>query len=108
MTVLMVAMEGGIQQAKRAVVAGATTPKKRKPEKPEIGSSSTWNHDQLELFKVKSGGEVDPKTIIPEHFFDFSKLETYQSGNHPISPWLVTADYSARQIALGEKGSTSS
>src|SRR5437762_12347002 len=35
---LMVAMEGEKKQQKKATVTGTSTPKKRKPEKPEIGS----------------------------------------------------------------------
>ena len=67
-------------QQKRAMVTGASTPKKRKPEKPEIGSSWTWNHDQLDLFKIHPAREVEPKDIIPEKWFDFGNLENYQSG----------------------------
>jgi hypothetical protein len=77
---LMIAMKGEKKQRKRATVNGTTTPKKRKPEKPEIGSSSSWNHDQLDLFKASPAAEVDPKEIIPEKWFDFSDLENYQSG----------------------------
>jgi hypothetical protein len=85
---LMVAMEGEKKQQKRATVTGASTPKKRRPDRPEIGSSSTWSHDQLELFKVHPAKEVEPKLIIPEKWFDFRNLENYQSGTE--LPIIVT------------------
>jgi hypothetical protein len=78
----MVAMAGSRKQQKRAIVTGAT-PKKRKPEKPEIGSSSTWNHDQLDLFKVNPV-KVEAKAIIPEKWFEFSNLKNYRSGPNSL------------------------
>ena len=72
---LIIAMEGEKQQQKRATITGTTTPKKSKAWKPEIGSSSTWNHDQLELFKVHAAGKVDPKCIIPEKWFNFTNVD---------------------------------
>jgi hypothetical protein len=81
---LIIAMEGEKKQQKRATVTGASTPKKKKPENLEIGSSSTWNHDQLDLFKVHPANEVEPKDIIPEKWFDFGNLENYQSGQKKI------------------------
>ena len=75
------AMAGGKRQKKQAKLAGATTPKRtQRPEKPIIGSSSTWNDDQLDLFKVTVAGDVDVKRMIPEKWFDYGTLENYQSS----------------------------
>lgn len=78
---LMIAMEGEKKQQKRATVTGTSTPKKKKkPENPEIGSSSTWTQDQLDLFEVRPARELEAKVIIPEKWFEFGNLENYQSG----------------------------
>ena len=85
---LIVAMKGEKQQQKRAQVNGTSTPKKNKPLKPEIGSSSTWGQSQLDLFNVNPPDrEVTATKIIPEKWFDFTRLENYQSGTKPL--WTV-------------------
>lgn len=71
-------------ERKRKVMLNRTkTPKKlKKPDKPLIGSSSTWNEDQLDLFNVKVGTKVsEAKSLIPKQWFEFGNLEHYQSGN---------------------------
>jgi hypothetical protein len=71
----------GEKKQKKPKLSGVGTPKKRKPERTEIGSSSMWNHDQLDMFKVHPAQEVEPKDIIPEKWFEFDNLEKYRSGN---------------------------
>ena len=62
------------------MVSGITTLKKSKMETPVIRSSSTWNGDQLDMFKVHPAEDVDAKAMIPEKWFDFSGLERYESS----------------------------
>lgn len=79
----MVAMEGEERQKarrKKAMGSGISTPKKRRPERPVIGSGSTWTEDQLDLFRVEVKGGVDVKAMIPEKWFDFGSLDNYQSS----------------------------
>jgi hypothetical protein len=74
-------MVGEQKQKKRAQVGGVTTPKKRRPERPLIGSGSTWKEEQLEVFKVHVVNEaMDPRRLIPGKWFDYGNLERYQSG----------------------------
>jgi len=92
--VLTVAMVGEQRQNKRrkkAMVTGMSTPKKRRrPENAVIGSSSTWNEDQLELFKVEVRGGIKPREImILDKWFDFSGLERYQAGPVLFGFWLM-------------------
>ena len=69
------------RKQKKRLNSTARTPKKSKaPEKHIIGSSSTWNGDELHQFKVQQGGQADPKLLIPEKWFEFVNLEHYQSG----------------------------
>ena len=77
------AMAGERKQKKKVMLNRPKTPKKpKKPDKPLIGSSSTWNEEQLELFKVKIGTKVtEVKSLIPKKWFEFGNLEHYQSGN---------------------------
>jgi hypothetical protein len=78
---LMKAMAGEKKQKKIATLKGPKTPKKvKKAERFVIGSSSTWREEQLDRFKVRSGGQVAVVEIIPEKWFDFRGLEHYQSG----------------------------
>jgi hypothetical protein len=82
----MIAMEGEKTQQKRATVTGATTPKKRNPERPLIGSGSTWKEEQLVLFNVDVNKEAtDAKRLIPEKWFEYGSLEDYQSSNDTIN-----------------------
>jgi len=74
-------MAGEKRQKKQAKLVGASTPKRtQRTEKPIIGSSSTWNDDQLDLFKVMVAGDVDVRRMIPEKWFDYGTLENYQSS----------------------------
>ena len=58
------------------------TPKPRKlPEKPVIGSSSTWREDELDRFNVRRPGDSDVKTLIPDKWFTFERLQEYDAGN---------------------------
>jgi len=57
------------------------TPRKpNKPERPIIGSSSTWREEELEMFKVQVGREVDVTEIIPNKWLAFGGLKQYESG----------------------------
>jgi hypothetical protein len=96
-SMLTVAMKGEKRQKKKAKLSGVSTPKKKKPEKSEIGSSSTWNHDQLDLYKVHPSAEVEAKDIIPEKWFDFSNLENYHSGNNLPT---IRTDFSSQQLSV--------
>lgn len=65
------------------ITAQPRTPSKAKEvEKPLIGSSSTWNNDQLDQFVVEQG-VLDVRRMIPEKWFDFGQIENYQSGTKP-------------------------
>src|SRR5436190_22100057 len=55
----------------------ATTPQPNS-EDPIIGSSCTWNDDQLDQFRVILHRDVDVIEMIPKQFFDFSNLGTYE------------------------------
>lgn len=88
---LTVAMRREKRQQKRAKVAGTSTPKKSNPPKPEIGSSSTWNHDELETFKVHPAKEVEVKDIVPEKWFDFGNVTRYQSSISSLFFQLILA-----------------
>jgi hypothetical protein len=62
------------------------TPRKaNKPERPVIGSSSTWKEEELETFKVQAGREVDATEIIPQKWLEFGNLNHYQSGEQVLS-----------------------
>lgn len=79
-------MEEEKKQQKKATVAGMSTPKKRKPERPLIGSGSTWKEEQLELFKVEVTKEAkDATSLIPEKWFEYGNLEDYQSGTNSVN-----------------------
>lgn len=81
---LIVAMEAEKRQQKKAAVGGTSTPRKpkAKPDPKVIGSSSTWKDDELELFRVSLRDVASPKEMIPEKWFDFSRLKGYQEGIH--------------------------
>jgi hypothetical protein len=67
-----------VQRAR--ITAEPRTPSKAKdPDKPLIGSSSTWRNDQLDLFQVEQG-VLDVRRMIPEKWFDFGQINGYQSG----------------------------
>jgi hypothetical protein len=57
-----------------------TLRKPNKPERPIIGSSSTWREEELETFKVQVGREVDVTEIIPNMWLEFGDLNHYESG----------------------------
>lgn len=76
-------MAAARKQNKRQKTAPRTPKKPKQLPKPIIGSSSTWKDEELERFKVRRGGEADPKTLIPEKWFDFESLERYQFGMNP-------------------------
>ena len=82
---LAMAKEKRWSKKNRVNLTERNTLQKKQAAKLEIGSSSTWNHDQLELelFKVCSKGDVTPKDIIPEKWFNFASLKRYQSGSIP-------------------------
>jgi len=85
-------MAGEKRQKKQAKLAGASTPKRtQRPETPVIGSSSTWNDDQLDLFKVTEAEEVDIKRMIPEKWFDYGTLENYQYSTSSLFSQLTLA-----------------
>jgi hypothetical protein len=69
------------KKQKKRLKGKQQTPKKQKaPERPVIGSSSTWKEEELERFNVRRGAAVDVKNLIPEKWFQFDNLERYQSG----------------------------
>jgi hypothetical protein len=60
----------GEDSDKEGELSGVDTPKRTRQPKPSIvGSSSTWNEDELDLFKVQLQGDVDVKDMIPENGF---------------------------------------
>lgn len=76
--VLMTAMEAG-KQHKAGIYPEPRTPSKPKePERPLIGSSSTWRNDQLDRFMVEQR-VLDVKKMIPEKWFDFRQFDNYQA-----------------------------
>lgn len=77
---LTLAMAGHQKQEKKRL-EGVETPKKsRRPEKPIIGSGSTWKQKELDKFSV-TVQETGVKDMIPEKWFDFSSLEHQKSSN---------------------------
>jgi hypothetical protein len=76
------AMAGEEEQNKETRLKGLTTPKRpKRMERRLIGSSSTWTKEELQRFDVRRGDSVmEPKNLIPEKWFDFGKLENYQSS----------------------------
>jgi len=76
----------GKKQAKRQEAAPRTPKMLKVPERPVIGSSLTWNEEQLERFKVGRGREVDATILIPEKWFNFESLDRYQSSIRPLTP----------------------
>ena len=86
-------MEGEKRQKKKAVMDGASTPQKKKtrrPEKPVIGSSSTWKEEQLDLYRVVAK-EAVAQDMIPAKWFEFSRLAEYQAGKIRLRCWLMLA-----------------
>ena len=55
-----------------------TPSKPKEPERPLIGSSSTWRNDQLDRFIVEQR-VLDVKAMIPEKWFDFGQFDNYQA-----------------------------
>jgi hypothetical protein len=72
-------MAGARKQQKRINIQPRTPKKHRLPERPVIGSSSTWKEEQLYRFKVHQG-VAEAKTLVPEKWFKFGKMERYQRG----------------------------
>ena len=87
-------MAAAKKQAKRQRTAPRTPMKPKEPNKPMIGSSSTWRQDELDRFEVRMGSEVDAKKIVPEKWFDFSSLEEYNTGRRLV----IVTDFSASSI----------
>ena len=85
-------MAGEKQQKARINSQPQTPSKPRIPERPVIGSSSTWRKEQLDRFLVEQT-VLEVKRMIPETWFEFGQLENYQSGNKPFSE---VADSSTR------------
>jgi hypothetical protein len=73
-------MAAAKRQAERQRETPRTPKKPKVPEKPLIGSSSTWNQDELDRFKVECRTNVDPKSMIPPKFFNFETLEEYETS----------------------------
>jgi hypothetical protein len=70
----------GERNQKRRLNTAPRTPKKPKlPEKPVIGSSSTWKEEQLVQFNVQQG-LIDVKRMIPEKYFNFDVFGRYHAG----------------------------
>jgi hypothetical protein len=81
--IVMIAMAGGKRQKARVNSQPRTPSKPKAPERPVIGSSSTWRKEQLDRFLVQQG-VLDVKTMIPEKWFDFGQLDNYQLGIQPV------------------------
>jgi len=75
-------MAGEKKQKARNYSQPRTPTKPRIPERPVIGSSSTWRQEQLDRFLVEQR-PLDVKEMIPEKWFEFGQLENYQSSNMP-------------------------
>ena len=72
-------------ERKRDEVQAADTPRRVRQQKVlAIGSSSTWNQDELDLFRVAVQGDVDVREMIPERFFDFGAVTNYGAGTSPL------------------------
>jgi hypothetical protein len=75
---LITAMEAEKQQKGRLYPEPRTPSKPKEPERPLIGSSSTWRNDQLDRFMVEQK-MLDVKAVIPEKWFDFGQFDNYQA-----------------------------
>ena len=79
---LIEAMSTSEIQAERQAAAPRTPNKPTKePQKPMIGSSSTWGTAELERFQVELGEAAAKHDMIPEEYFDFSSLEDHTQRN---------------------------
>jgi hypothetical protein len=87
MEIAMAAEKKQAQKQKAQVNQPQTPSKPRVPERPLIGSSSTWRNEQLDTFMVRQG-VLEVKEMIPDKWFDFGRLEEYQRGSQPF-PNLV-------------------
>ena len=73
-------MAGEKKQKTRINSQSRTPSKSRVPERPVIGSSSTWSKEQLVRFLVEQG-VLDVKAMIPEKWFEFGQLDNYRAGD---------------------------
>jgi hypothetical protein len=72
----------GDRRKKRKLASQPRTPSKAKlPEKPIIGSGSTWTQKELDLYQVQCReGNVNVNTLIPEKWFTIEKPTTFAAG----------------------------
>jgi hypothetical protein len=82
--ILMTALETEKQQNARLNSEPRTPSKAKDLERPLIGNSSTWRNDELDRFMVEQR-VLDVRRMIPEKWFDFGKLDNYQSCTKPTS-----------------------
>jgi hypothetical protein len=75
--ILITAMAAEKQKA-RLYPEPRTPSKPKEPDRPLIGSSSTWRNDQLDRFMVDQK-MLDVKAMIPEKWFDFGQFDNYQA-----------------------------
>jgi hypothetical protein len=79
-------MAGEKKQKARIKSQPRTLSKSRVPEKPVVGSSSTWRKEQLDRFLVRQG-VLDVREMIPQKWFDFGQLDNYRACcNHFLGP----------------------
>ena len=82
--ILTAAMSAAKKREKRQKNAPRTPKRPKLPVRPLIGSSSTWNKEELDRFKVECLSEVDSKLLIPSTFFEVNNLPLYQTCNLPF------------------------
>jgi hypothetical protein len=81
---LITAMETEKNQNVRLNSEPRKPSKLKQPETPLIGSSSAWTKDQLDRFMVEQR-VLDVRKMIPEKWFDFGELDSYQSCFSPFT-----------------------
>ena len=83
-------------QRKKETVQGVNTPRRvKQQEVVAIGSSSTWNQNELDLLDMVKT-DVDVTKMVPHKFFDFGGLENYDIGY----PWSILSSLTAARNKL--------
>jgi hypothetical protein len=81
-------MTGEKQQKARINSQPQTPSKPQIPERPVVGSSSTWRKEQLVRFLVEQS-VLEVNKMIPDKWFEFGQLENYQSGKQAFQKRLT-------------------
>ena len=78
-TALLMAAE---REAKKPRTQSRPVTPAKKVHRP-LRSASTWRRTELEQCGVIVQRDVDPSKMIPQKFFNFSKLKHYPECSHP-------------------------